>query len=58
VQQLRRGGGRHTQGGHELLQGFGKFRVAGQGRHLVLPQVQVPPRQFIEIRLLRHRHRV
>jgi hypothetical protein len=37
-----------------LLGRLGHFRIVGKRRHLVLPQVQVAARQFVEIALFRH----
>jgi len=44
-------GGRHLQHAPEAL---GEFGIRGQGAHLILPQVQVPLGQGLEIGRLGH----
>jgi hypothetical protein len=56
--ELGSGGGGQAHRGHEPLHGLGEFLVAGQRRHLVLPQIQVTPRQLVQVRPLRHRTRL
>src|SRR3546814_7281418 len=39
--------------GHRLLHGLGKLRIGGQRCHLVLPEIDVAPRQILQIRAVR-----
>jgi hypothetical protein len=45
---------REAHEAEHLLGRLGHLRIVGKRRHLVLPQVQVAARQFVEIALLRH----
>jgi hypothetical protein len=51
----RQAAGGHPHGGHDFLQGLGEGGVGRQRRHLVLPEIDIAPRQIVQIRWLAFR---